>query len=165
MKHVHANTSRRTCKHADCQDITLLHRYSKMAVGNTFRSYIQYYLKGRNTRSHLFCNYSRHDVRTNATYTTHAVMARYSSKLNRNFYTNVILHSTRFQPFYGPLIWADSLAARGKITTRGIPNRLNCCEILIVYTATQYTKCGIGRYNTTRRAARDSQPAGWKPMF
>jgi hypothetical protein len=45
------------------------------------------------------------------------------------------------QTFYGkgphPLLWAGSLAARGKITIGGIHNRLNYCIIFRVYTQFQ----------------------------
>jgi hypothetical protein len=33
-----------------------------------------------------------------------------------------------------PLLWAGSRAARVKITTKGIPGRLNYCGIVIMYT-------------------------------
>jgi len=43
------------------------------------------------------------------------------------------------QPLYGkgprPILRAGSLAARGKMTIHGIPNRLNYCVIFIVYTS------------------------------
>jgi hypothetical protein len=41
------------------------------------------------------------------------------------------------------LMWADSQAARGKITISGISNCLNYCEIFIVYT--QFTNVSTGR--------------------
>jgi hypothetical protein len=58
-----------------------------------------------------------------------------------------------FQLFYGktphPLLWAGSRAARGKITVSGIPNRLNYCDMFIVYIYTQFT----------------NEAAGWRPMI
>jgi len=52
-----------------------------------------------------------------------------------------------YQPFYDngphPLLWAGPRAARGKIVISGIPNRLNCCVICIVYA--QFTNVAAGR--------------------
>ena len=42
-----------------------------------------------------------------------------------------------------PLLWAGSLAGGRKITGSGIPDCLNCCVILIVYT--QLTNVAAGR--------------------
>jgi hypothetical protein len=54
------------------------------------------------------------------------------------------------QPFYGkgphPLLWAGSRVARGKITIRGIPNRLYYC-VFLYYVHNfiwKVLKCGAG---------------------
>jgi len=52
------------------------------------------------------------------------------------------------------LLWAGSLAARGKITGSGTPDRLNYSVFYSVYAI---YKCGRGRHITWRNA-------GWRPM-
>ena len=64
----------------------------------------------------------------------------------------VYVYTVGVQTFYGKgphlLLWGGSRAARGDITIRGIPNCLNYCENLIMYTT--FATGGAGRiYNLT----------------
>lgn len=57
-----------------------------------------------------------------------------------------------------PLLWADSRAARVKITINGIPNHQNYCAIYVIY------KRDRGPHNTSRRAALDIADVEFRPM-
>ena len=52
-------------------------------------------------------------------------------------HNGITIYVMRLQAFHGkwphPLLWAGSWAACGKITLRGIPNRLYYCVIFIIY--------------------------------
>jgi len=53
------------------------------------------------------------------------------------------LHNLSIAKGPRPLLWPGSRAASGKITISGIPNRLNYCVILVVYT--QFKNVAPGR--------------------